>query len=199
MDLPDELSVILPPESVPARVRPSLAAYSAFVATDGHPASLERVRNVFHDLRVQGRVSTPPESRAEAAADVRRITSLVELGIAVALAIALANLLVVTVDHVAERRRPLAVLAASGVPVGVMRRSIAVEIGLPLTTAIVMATAVAMVAGTILAAILDQPMAVPFGRMTKLFGLAAGAVAVVTALTFPTLARATRPDSLQSE
>jgi hypothetical protein len=42
-------------------------------------------------------------------------------------------------------------------------------------------------------------MVVPVERMAALFALAAAAVAVVTALTFPSLARAARPETLQAE
>jgi hypothetical protein len=199
MALPDYLPVILPPQAVPGWARPTLTAYTILVATDGTPAAVERVRNVVAEQGLSARVTTPAESRARANADVRHMISLVDLGIAAALAIALANLLVVTIDHVAERRRPVAVLAASGVPLGVLRRSVAVEIGVPLATAIAMATATSLVVAAIVASILDHPMVVPFVRMGALFGLAAAAVAVVTALTFPSLARAARPETLQAE
>ena len=198
-DLPAYLPVFVPPDAVPAWAARSLIAYTTLIGTDGSPAAAEQIRNEVARLRIPSKVTTPAEALADANVDIRHWTSLVDLGIAAALAIALANLLIVTIDHVNERRRPVAVLAACGVPLGVLRRSIAVEIGLPLATAILVATATALAVAWILAAIIGQPMIVPAGRMAVFFALAAGAVAVVTALTFPSLARAARPETLQAE
>jgi hypothetical protein len=197
--LPVWLPVILPPDAFPRWVRGRLTAYETVVATDGTAAAVERVRNAVAGLRLEAVVRTPAESRALATSDVRRTTSLVDLGIVVALGIALANLLVVTIDHVNERRRPVAVLAASGVPLGVLRRSIAVEIGLPLLSALALAVATALAVAVLLGAILDESVVLPLARVATLFALVGGAVAVVTALTFPSLARAARPETLQAE
>jgi hypothetical protein len=80
-----------------------------------------------------------------------------------------------------------------------LRRSVAVEIGLPLAVAITLAIGTAMAVAALLGGIIQEPAVFPFGRMATLFALAGGAVAVVTALTFPSLARAARPETLQAE
>jgi hypothetical protein len=197
--LPPRLSVILPSGAVPPGFRDRVVAHQTLVATDGTATTVERVRNAMAELHVQAGVRTGADARRDATAQARRITSLVDLGIVTALGIALANLLVVTIDHVAERRRPVAVLAASGLPLRMLRRSVAVEIGLPLAVAIALATGTAMAVAGLLGGIIQEPAVFPFGRMATLFALAGGAVAVVTALTFPSLARAARPETLQAE
>ena len=197
--LPKGISIILPPQALPPWARRSLITYETLVGTDGTAAAVERVRNGAARLPFPTTVTTLSEARADAHGDVDRITSLVDLGIAAALGIALANLLVVTIDHVTERRRPVAVLAASGVPLGIMRRSVAAEIGLPLLTAIAFAMVTSLVVAGLFGAILREPVAVPLARAAWLVGLAVAMVAAVTALTIPSLARAARPETLQTE
>jgi ABC-type antimicrobial peptide transport system permease subunit len=160
---------------------------------------VEHVRNAAARLDPSISVRTLDQARSGAEHDSRQMTSLVDLGILIALGIALANLLVVSVDHVQERRRPVAVLAATGVPLGVLRRSVAVEVALPLLPAILLAGGLSIAFAAVIASIDQSPLVVPVGSLVALSALAVGAVAVVTAFTLPALARAARPETLQAE
>jgi len=191
--------LILPPDSLPAAARAHLQAYRTMVATDGTDSAVEHVRNAAARLDPSISVRTLDQARSGAEHDSRQMTSLVDLGILIALGIALANLLVVSVDHVQERRRPVAVLAATGVPLGVLRRSVAVEVALPLLPAILLAGGLSIAFAAVIASIDQSPLVVPVGSLVALSALAVGAVAVVTAFTLPALARAARPETLQAE
>ncbi|WP_436492652.1 FtsX-like permease family protein [Actinokineospora sp. HUAS TT18] len=57
------------------------------------------------------------------------------------------SLLVLALEHIRERRRPLAILAASGVPTGALARSLFWQIGVPIGLGVVVAVAVGLSLG----------------------------------------------------
>ena len=112
------------------------------------------------------------------------------------------SLLVLALEHIRERRRQLAVLAASGVPRGVLGRSLLWQVALP----IVLGTTVALITGLALAWQLveatsdgDVPMVVDWTGVAVLTVGAAVLALAVTALTLPFLRSATRLTSLRTE
>jgi FtsX-like permease family protein len=193
------VSVILPPSALPATARKHLQAYRTLVATDGREQTMEEVRNAIASVDPRGTVRTLDQARAGADTSSRQTTALVDLGVLVALGIALANLLVVTVDHVRERKRPMAVLAASGVPLRVLRRSVAVEVAVPLLPAIGLAAGLSIAVAALFGSIIDQSIVLPLAPAIVLSALSLATVGAVTALTFPSVSRAARPETLQVE
>jgi hypothetical protein len=192
-------SIILPPSSLsPAEAR-RLRASEALVATDGGAATVERVRNAVAEVSPTARVLTFSELEDESNPLPLQANSLVDAGILGALGLALASLLVVSVDRVQERRRPMAVLAAAGVPLRVLRRSIAVETALPLVSAVILAVGLGLGVVGIFGAIIGEGVVAPLGRVAVIAGASVLGVGVVTALTLPSLARATSPESLRAE
>lgn len=109
------------------------------------------------------------------------------------------SLLVLAVEHLRERRRPLAVLVASGVPRAVLARSLMWQVVLP----IVLGVVVAVVSGVGLAWLVLR--ATRGGLAVDWVGvglLSAGAVVLavlVAAMTLPFLRGATRLTSLRTE
>jgi hypothetical protein len=202
VDLPSWLggdSIILPPSTLsPAEVR-RLRANEALVAMDGEAATVERVRNAVAEVSPAARVLTLSELDDELNPVPVQANSLVDAGILGALGLALASLLVVSVDRVHERRRPMAVLAAAGVPLRVLRRSVAVETALPLVSAVTLAVGLALGVVGIFGAIIGEGVVIPLGRVAVIVGASILGVGFVTALTLPSLARATSPESLRAE
>jgi FtsX-like permease family protein len=195
-----ELSVLLmPPALLPGDIRRHLLADRVLIATDGTAAAVESVRNAVARLSPSAEVQTREQVEASALRTGRQVTALVDLAILVALGIALANLLVVSVDHVHERRRPFAVLSASGVPSGALVRSVVVEVILPMLSAVLGAAAMSIVVAVMLGKIVGSAIGIPIGQLAWLVALSLVAVATVTALTLPSIFRSAKPTALQME
>jgi FtsX-like permease family protein len=191
--------LILPPSVLPRSARSYLHAYTTLVRTDGTDATVERIRNATAGLDFGAHVSTLEQTIAEHRHTSIQIASLVDLGVLVALGIALANLLVVTIDHVQERRRAVGVLAACGVPLRTLSGSVAVEAGLAVIPGVAGAAVFAVAVARIFGAIIGRPVAFPSGRVAVLSLLTLAAVGLVTLLTLPALRGAARPETLQVE
>ncbi len=115
------------------------------------------------------------------------------------LLVASASLLVLALEQVRERRRPLAVLAASGVPRRTLALSLLWQNSVPALVAVVLAVASGMGLGALLLRILSEPVSFDWAGI-GLFSAATGvAVLVVTALTLPSLRRATTAEGLRAE
>jgi len=191
--------LVLPPSVLPRSERRRLRAGVTLVRTDGSDATVERVRNAAAALDAQAAVQTLDQAVARHRHTSLQVASLVGLGVLVALAIALANLLVVTVDHVQERRRAVGVLAACGVPLRTLSRSVAVEAGLAVVPSVAAAAAFSAVVAHIFGAIIEQRISFPTGRVAVLSAVTVAAVGLVTVFTMPALRSAARPEMLQVE
>ncbi len=109
------------------------------------------------------------------------------------------SLLVLALEQIRERRRPLAVLAASGVPRGVLGRSLLWQTALP----IVLGVGMAMVTGLGLAALMlrltREQLLIDWPGVV-LMGVGAIALSLlVSAMTLPFLRSATRLTALRTE
>jgi len=198
-DSPYGTDLILPPDSVSRSARRHLHAYTTLIRTDGTAATVERVRNAVAEFDRGWEVRTLDQVVAQHRHISMQVASLVDLGLMVALGIALANLVVVTVDHVHERRRAVGVLAASGVPLRTLSGSVAVEAGLAMVPGIAGAAVLAAVVAWIFGAIIEQHLSFPTGRVALLSMLTFAAVGLVTVCTLPALRGAARPETLQDE
>ncbi|MEV0084978.1 FtsX-like permease family protein [Saccharopolyspora sp. NPDC050642] len=112
------------------------------------------------------------------------------------------SLFVSAAEQIQERRRPLAVLGAVGVPRRTLRRSQLLQNAVPMLVATALATVVGMLLGTLTAAATNSGrggIVFDLPGMLGLFAFAAAAVLVVTALTLPALGRAAHPTGLRTE
>jgi hypothetical protein len=109
------------------------------------------------------------------------------------------SMLVLALEQVRERRRPLAVLAAAGVPRSALARSLLWQTAIP----VVLAVVVAVGTGIGLAALVIRMTSVTMLMDWSTIGVFAGAalvlVLLVTALTLPALRSAMRLSALRSE
>jgi ABC-type antimicrobial peptide transport system permease subunit len=109
------------------------------------------------------------------------------------------SLLVLALEHIRERRRPLAVLAASGVPQGVLARSLLWQVALPIALGVLVAVLTGVGLAGLLVRLSSDPLAIDWLGV-GLLSLAAAALSVlVTAMTLPFLRSATRLTSLRTE
>jgi hypothetical protein len=110
-----------------------------------------------------------------------------------------ASLLVLALEQIRERRRPLAALAATGVPRSMLARSLLWQTAIP----VVIAVALAIVVGLALAAMVlrftSTSMVFDWADIGVFSAAAAGLVMLVTALTLPALRNATRLGALRAE
>jgi hypothetical protein len=184
---PDELLQVMPVTRI-------------LVATDGRAQTVERIREAVSWTDPFPTVLTRSELALGEEGGSVPIRFAIELGTYFALSVAAASLLVSTVGAVQERQKPLAALAALGVPVGALRRSIVVQTMAPLVAGVVLAGVAAAV--VVLSSTPDSrplpwsSLIAPIGRFVAL-AVMAGLVA--SALAFPALRRGIRPEALHHE
>lgn len=126
----------------------------------------------------------------------RNAYGLVDLALLVALLVAAAGLLVAACEAVLERRRTLASLVATGVPLSTLRRAVLLQSLLPAVPALALAAVAGAVVGLALTATSGEPL-VPWTRLLTVLALALTAVVAATAATLPLLRRAARPAELR--
>jgi hypothetical protein len=153
---------------------------TVFVPTDGTRAAEERVRTLAAIALPSARTETSGELTARMAMELSWIDAMPP-AMAFVLLVAACSLTVATVSGLMERRRPFALLRASGVRLGELRRIVLLETGVPLVI-----TALAGVGAAILLMYVLAPgeeWALP--DATFFAGLGIG---VLAALAVPSLA-----------
>lgn len=162
---------------------------------------LERIRNAVTEHRWKVFVSVL-STGLERNVDQGTYTSIrnaLYAGSIFTLMLAGVSMLVLALEHIRERRRSLAVLAASGVPWGVLARSLLWQVALP----IVLGVAVALLIGTGLAALIvrltDEPLAIDWPGVALLCAGAVALTLLVSAMTLPFLKSATRLTTIRTE
>ncbi|ATE57610.1 FtsX-like permease family protein [Actinosynnema pretiosum] len=120
-------------------------------------------------------------------------------GALIVLLLAAASLLVVALEQIKERRRPLAVLAASGVPRGALARSLLWQNAVPLVLAVLVAIATGAGLGALLLGVIERPVELDWSGIAQFSGAALVLGLLVTALTLPSLRKATGALGLRTE
>ncbi|WP_328649863.1 ABC transporter permease [Amycolatopsis sp. NBC_00348] len=115
------------------------------------------------------------------------------------LAVAAMSLLMLSIEQISERRRPLAALSAAGVPIGVLARGALWQTAVPVVVGVVLAIAAGLGLTAPILSLADRPMIVDVPVLLALAGTTVAAVLLVTGLTMPLLRQATRLDTLRSE
>lgn len=175
-----------------------------YVATDGNPATVERIRNALYGPAAPS--VTPRGEPADYADEVPALVGgAVTLGLLITFAIAAATMLITTVDAVGERRRSLAALAAVGASRGLLRRALTVETALPMMAGVALGLGSA-IAGTwmVFRAVgafeeLEESIPIYWRSLGLVITFAMASIVLATLATFPSLGRAIRPESLRTE
>ncbi|GAB3570763.1 FtsX-like permease family protein [Amycolatopsis endophytica] len=115
------------------------------------------------------------------------------------LAVAAMSLLMLSIEQISERRRPLAALSAAGVPIGVLARGALWQTGIPVVIGVVLAVAAGLGLTAPMLRLADRPMVIDVPVLFVLAAATVAAVLLVTGLTMPLLRQVTRLDTLRSE
>jgi hypothetical protein len=196
-------AILATPKAVPDNVLPGDrgARVLSVVEEDFTSDQLETVRNSLADVRLNTYLytyNTKPDLTMEQQTYVSIRTALYA-GSMFTLLLAGISLLVLALEHIRERRRQLAVLAASGVPRGVLGRSLLWQVALPIGLGVL----VALVTGIGLAALVmrlaGEPVDVDWAGVALLCTAAIVLSLLVSAMTMPFLRSATRLTALRTE
>jgi len=171
------------------------------VATDGSSGALERVRTTLErDFPFQGVPVAIDALDPSTARLLTMIQDMTDVMIVASLIIAACSLAVNIAAGLGERKRPFSLLRLTGVPLGVLRRIVALESALPL----LIVAAVSVVVGLVSAALyLHSQVGIAFRVpgiaywSTVLGGLAASLA--IIACTFPLLNRMTGPEVARND
>jgi hypothetical protein len=171
------------------------------VAEDLSADQLEMIRNSLAHLMMDTYVythNTVPELTRDQQTYVSIRTALYA-GSVFTLLLAGISLLVLALEHIRERRRQLAVLAASGVPRGVLGRSLLWQVALPIGLGVLVALVTGIGMAKLVMRLAGEPMDVDWAGIALLSGAAIVLSLLVSAMTMPFLRSATRLTALRTE
>ena len=196
-------SIVVTPGAIEAGTLPEddSATIYAMVPNDLTSDQLEGIRNAVADHRIGTYVysyNTGPDLSVNQQTYVAIRTALYA-GSIFTLLLAGVSLLVLALEHIRERRRTLAMLTASGVPRGVLGRSLLWQVALPIVLGVVVALLTGIGLAALVMRLTEDPMVVDWGGVAL---LCAGAIALsllISAMTMPFLRNATRLSALRTE
>jgi hypothetical protein len=170
---------------------------TVFVPTDGTLAAEERVRTLAAIAVPSARTETDSELLARTAEEFAWVDGLLPPAMAFVLLVAACSVTVAAVAGLMDRRRPFALLRASGVRLGELRRIMLLETGLPLVV-----TALGGMGAALLVTYMITPSeewGLPAASFFAGLGLAVVAALAVSSLALPLMDVATRHDSARFE
>lgn len=191
--------LLLPPDAVPEQVSSGTVL---LVATDGRPATVERVRSALAGLSSFTPPLTAAEARKRAAAPGEAYERAALLAIVLVVLVGGLSLAVTTADGLRERRQAHAALVAMGTPVRVLRRSVLLQTAVPLLLNVALAVVVTAFGSALylrLGAIGDDVLPLPWTGYGAIAAAAVLASLLVTAATLPFVRAAARPEALRTE
>lgn len=195
--------LVVTPGAVDAALMPKNESSTVYAMVDDDLTGdeLEGIRNAVADHRFQSYVysyNTGPDLNVDQQTYVAIRTALYA-GSIFTLLLAGVSLLVLALEHIRERRRTLAMLTATGVPRGVLGRSLLWQVALPIALGVV----VALVTGIGLAALVmrltDERLAIDWAGVALLCAGATALSLAVSAMTMPFLRNATRLTAMRTE
>jgi hypothetical protein len=173
-----------------------LPVQTLFVPTDGTTAAQERVRTLA--------AAAAPLTRSKTSFDLASrpvvldaVTDLLPYAMIFVLILTACSLTVSVITGVLERRRPFALLRASGVRLGELRRIVLLETGAPLLVTLVLGVGLATVQS--LAFVPPSEWVVPSARFLAGLGVGAVIAYAVSLIALPFMETATRLDTARFE
>lgn len=195
-------SLLITPGAVGAAM-PAGSAAAVFVDGSGGRRELgDRLAGALNHLGWQAQVVSDDRDlllKRQTNSQVGQIRAGLLGAAAFVLAVAALSLLMLSVEQITERRRPLAALAASGVPVSLLARSNLWQSAIPVVVGVVLAVAAGLGLAVPILHVAGVPMQVDAGLITGLAGIAVLAALASAAATWPLLRSVTRLDSLRAE
>ncbi|WNV91096.1 ABC transporter permease [Umezawaea sp. Da 62-37] len=163
------------------------------------PGAAERARNVLGPLGWQATSWVYERNQPQSHDDYATFRRIMLVGALVTVLLAGASLLALALEQVRSRRRPLAVLAAGGVPHGTVLRSLLWRNTVPLLIAVVVAVVTGSGLGLLLLRARSSPLMLDFAGIGVLSAVAVVTVLLVTLCTLPAVRRATGVMGLRVE
>lgn len=189
--------LVLTRPAVPTAVFDRMLPYSTvMVLTNGSWQARQRIRDIVAAAAPGAFVLDSHQLTDIRGSISHKVGIAVGLGLVLVLVVAAAGLLVGSLDAVAERRRPLAVLCAAGVPRRTLAASVAVAIGLPLLGGLAVAETAALAASALFELVAFSHTSLDLVPVAVATGAGLVAVTTATLLTMPSLARATGAEGL---
>ncbi|CAM5565753.1 membrane protein [Streptomyces avidinii] len=186
------------PSAAPRGVAAQDLYRNVFVQLDpAVPDALEHARTAAFRVDPSATAATLVATRLDSQYGAIRAGLFV--GAALVLVLIGLSLLVAQLEQLRERRQLLSALVAFGTPRRTLCLSVLWQTALPVTVAMVLATAVGLALGSVLLRMTGMPGALAWGPVLAMAGAGAGVVVLVTALSLPPLLRMTRPDGLRTE
>jgi hypothetical protein len=193
-----------PPATIASNRLGQLPIEELAVGTNGSRAAIEQARTVLEvalpyqsfeqaPMTMGEVMSSTSQSRAE-------LVNVTDVIIVASLLIAGCSLAVGVTAGVSDRKRPFSLLRLTGVPVGVLRRVVALEAALPLLLAAVLSAATGLLGAELfLRSQLSVSLRWP-GLLYVVVVLAGIVVSIgLIVSTFPLIARITGPETARSE
>jgi hypothetical protein len=175
---------------------------SVVLSTDGSTAGLERTRTAlqlaFPDLRILP--ATEWDRANDQNSQLAGFEQLAAVVIFASLPIAGCSLAVSVIAGLTDRKRPFSLLRLTGVPLGVLRRVVALESAVPLLAAAVLAIGAGLLGAQLFLAAQMEYTLHPPGLTYS--AIVAGGLLLslgIIAATFPLLRRITGPETARSE
>ncbi|AGL19964.1 FtsX-like permease family protein [Actinoplanes sp. N902-109] len=178
-----------------------LPAESLVVVTDGTDAAVESARTaVVNAFPTRWGAITEAEWQADTVRVFKGWKRLANVVVLASLTLAGLSLAVSVAGGLAERRRPFSVLRLTGVPLGTLRRVVALESATPLLTAALVAVGAGLLcAHLFLRAQMDRSLHSPGGTFYLVVLLGVLASLAVIASTMPLLRRITGPEAARND
>jgi len=176
-----------------------LPVHAIFVRTDGSLAGEERMRTLAART-APGAIVTTYRDYAEL--ETRQLSELdkaLRLATAFVLLVAACSLTVAVIAGLIERRRPLALLRASGVRVGELRRMVMLETAVPLVLTVSVGVVLGLVVSYALGNGKEGQWATPGWDFALSMGLGVLLAFAVTTVVLPLMDVATRHDAVRFE
>ncbi|SDI65834.1 FtsX-like permease family protein [Actinokineospora alba] len=193
-------ALITTPASGPAA--PPVGSTSGIGVDTSSPESMERLRTAVALARWEVGMSSYTSTRYEDPNQQMFVTARrgLLIGSLFTLLLAGTSLLVLALEHIRERRRPLAILAASGVPTGALARSLLWQIAVPIGLGMVLAVAIGVVLAALVMRLAGSSTLIVDWAGVATMSLAAAVLGLlVSLLTLPFLRGATRLSSMRTE
>lgn len=165
------------------------------------PDDIERVRNAVaaHPLRVAVESVGLPVTLTQDQQTYAQIRTALLIGSLFTLTMAGVSLLVLALEQLRERRRPLAMLSAAGVPRAVLARSLLWQIAVPVGVGVLAAIGTGLLLAELVLYITGTRLTLDWADVGVFSGSAVVLVLVVVAATLPALRAATRLAALRTE
>ncbi|GIH02318.1 hypothetical protein Rhe02_03850 [Rhizocola hellebori] len=174
-----------------------LPIQTLFIPTDGTLATQERLRTLAAVTIPASRSKTDDDLPAREAVDTSGLDAALPPVMVFVLLVAACSLTVSAINGLTERRRPFALLRASGVRLGELRRIVLLETGVPLAATVLGGVGVAMVAAYV--SVSPSEWVWPTGGFLAGLGVGVLAAFAVSLIALPLMDIATRHDSIRFE